>query len=119
MLKTDDWTAGIPACVSHNSNTPEYATAATQNEPVPLPPQIDPQIVKTGPMTGLKRAINAYDKEIFIEQESERGKPRIWYSFDNRGAKKRWERDTCGIAGSTITDPTHRAAYQATGVEHL
>ena len=70
-------------------------------------------------MAGLKRALNAADKEIFIESETETGKPLIWYNFDSRGVKQKHERDTLGIGITKIPDPTHRAAYNATGVKCL
>ncbi len=50
--------------------------------------------------SGLKRSLDAYGKEIFVEKEAANGKPMVWYNFDSKGRKKRWERKGNAIIGS-------------------
>ncbi len=53
----------------------------------------------------LKRAVNAYGKEIFIEKEDERGQPIVWYRFDKRGNKFRHERRGTSIMVDKCSRP--------------
>ncbi|MFN0279056.1 MAG: hypothetical protein ACKVRN_10700 [Pyrinomonadaceae bacterium] len=48
-------------------------------------------------LNSLKHALNDYGHEIFVEQEDERGKPVIWYSFDSKGRKQKHTRDGNGV----------------------
>ncbi|MFN0277766.1 MAG: hypothetical protein ACKVRN_04095 [Pyrinomonadaceae bacterium] len=48
-------------------------------------------------VSSLKRALNDYGHEIFVEQEDERGKPMIWYTFDSKGRKQKHIRDGNGV----------------------
>ncbi|MFN0279674.1 MAG: AAA family ATPase [Pyrinomonadaceae bacterium] len=47
---------------------------------------------------GLKRALNADGREIFIEEEDTIGRPAIWYAFDAQGNKMKFVRDCNGIS---------------------
>ncbi len=38
---------------------------------------------------GLKRSLDGYGREIFIEEEAENGEPLIWYQYDSKGNKHR------------------------------
>ncbi|HYJ90919.1 MAG TPA: AAA family ATPase [Pyrinomonadaceae bacterium] len=50
----------------------------------------------------LKRTLNAYDKEIFVESELPDGKPLIWYHVDNKGYVNRWVRRGGGPEGRRL-----------------
>ncbi len=47
-------------------------------------------------ITDLKRGLNDYGKEIFIESEDERGKPQVWYWLDSKRRFNRSERKASG-----------------------
>jgi hypothetical protein len=51
----------------------------------------------------LKRVLNDYDQEIFVETECEKtGKPMIWYQVNNKGYVVRWVRRGGGPDGTTL-----------------
>jgi len=60
---------------------------------------LDSQLSTQNPMHGLKLSYDGYGHEIFVEKEAYDGKPVIWYNFDSKGRKKRWERKCNGIFG--------------------
>ena len=59
----------------------------------------------THPLAHLKRALNVYSKEIFIEKEDDRGKPVIWYTIPKEGLLKRWEKDGSYVSGEYVDWP--------------
>jgi hypothetical protein len=48
-------------------------------------------------LSGLKRTLNDYGDEIFVESEDKRGKPVVWYSLDSKGRKQKHTRDGNGV----------------------
>ena len=50
----------------------------------------------------LKRVFNEYGKEMFVEKEYSDGKPQVWYEFDNKGHKHRWEHRGDGRSGKNL-----------------
>jgi len=89
----------------------EQAAAAPEQAEPEIPK--GPDLVETGPMAGLKPAIDANGREIFVEREDRNGRPRIWYQFDKYCSKRRWERTAVCSSGQKIIDPEHRASYRS------
>lgn len=54
------------------------------------------------PKPGLKRSIDGYGREIFIESEDANGKPMIWYQYDSKGNKFRHERKGFAVIGERV-----------------
>jgi hypothetical protein len=51
----------------------------------------------------LKRGVDGYDREIFIESEDEStGKPKVWYQFNKQGIKVRYEFKNFGFSTSYL-----------------
>ncbi len=67
-------------------------------EPVPREPDIEPP-PKRPSVYDLKRGIDGYGREIFIESEDEwhDGRPELWYQQDRKGNYLRFERDLFGV----------------------
>ncbi len=111
-LKEYKKTGNVPTLAEMREQMPEFAALAAEggSEPpavagglTPRPANIDesdeicydesnnshlkPPAIAGG--SDLKRSLDAYGREIFIEKEDERGKPTVWYKFDSKGRKQR------------------------------
>lgn len=53
----------------------------------------------------LKRSLDKNDREIFVEQEDERGKPIVWYYYDTTGRLVRYNHKGFGAIGRTVDGP--------------
>ena len=63
-------------------------------------------------VTDLKRGVDGYGRDIFIEKECEyNGRPIIWYQYDSKGNLYRKERDSLGISITRLESPWIAAAY--------
>ncbi len=64
-------------------------------------------------VTDLKRGVNGYGLEIFIEEEREHdGKPIRWYQYDSKGDLYRKTRDSLGISIKRLDSPWIAAVHQ-------
>jgi KaiC/GvpD/RAD55 family RecA-like ATPase len=65
-------------------------------------------------VTELKRGVDGYGRERFIEEEQEHdGKPIRWYQYDSKGNLYRKVRDSLGITLKRLESPWIAAAYSA------
>lgn len=69
-------------------------------EPKPDPKLISPE------GKPLSLVFNDYGKETYVEEfQDHDGKPRVWYNYDNKGRRHRWERGFHGIIGRRADQP--------------
>ena len=50
----------------------------------------------------LKRSLDGYGREIFVESEDANGKPMVWYKVDSNGTKFRHERKGFAVIGERV-----------------
>lgn len=67
-----------------------------------LAPVESADTVYVPPVPGTRRSLNAYGREIFIEEEDQAGKPMVWYDFDAKGNKRRMERNGTTISAERV-----------------
>lgn len=72
-------------------SVPDWGENNVPLEDADLPSESPP-----GPVN-LKRALDGYGKEIFIESETERGEPKVWYKRNRQGSLHQYTRESSGI----------------------
>ena len=81
----------------------EWPPDEPEADPLPYPAD-DPR----NDVAHLKRSIDREGREIFIEQENERGRPVLWYGYNKAGRFSVFKRDGFGVTIRAYTNPHDR-----------